>query len=545
MRDNSLEQLCAAGSISVKLQNALMRNGIYDLDKVLELKNRHFDFMNLYSFGYKCQCELESFLLSLPDSLLSDDDSVTPDGTVGRFSQPVSPLVADYLALEYDRHVSAFQTSSANAIRYKFPDYHSLDSIRLDNKGKVTYPSLNRKTKTYIDLNTLYNDFAAFYDEVLRLSDVEIIGRIVRIEFPFLADQQADFVTSYTAQHDNYPMFYLFRAYLMSSVNRYECIIRRHARLIDNKEWSLSELAKLHNLTDTRIGGIVRLRLSDLNPSLSKHCGWDAYSSLFSMPFLAEDSDICADIISQENLQCTPYSFIRMVAMVAPFRLDTFSGHLYAISGELDSKFSINNSLKAFDKLLATHRSTDQNCNVSDSIPDSLPFDVSRQAHSLLSSIISSVYGIHVSPWGQFVLKRNHIDTVAEITDILEQTGRPMHINEIHSAFLQRFPESKITAEHLRHRIRPGIHIRPIGKTSRFGLASWSDVCFSTITEALCDILASSSTSVSPRQAYTALRAKGFTTTLRSVCALLSNDSRFHNDGRGLYTVASGSSYSA
>lgn len=540
MKNFSIEQLRAAGLISVRLTNALVSNGITDLDTLLERRNDQFDFLSLPAFGLKCNFELLDFFENLPDEEPAVGEPVVSEDDCGRFSQPVSELTEYCLRMEYNRLISEFQNSSANIIRSRFPDYQSLDSIALDAKGRLAVQNFNHRTKVYRDLLKLYTDFSASFDEVMRLSDIQLRGCAVRFEFPFLLEAQADFATNYHIHNGRYPMFYILLCFLMNSNDRNVKIIRRSAALVDGKAWSSAELAKLHKLTSTRVGEIAHMRLSDINSDLAHDLGWKQYDSLFAKAYIADDDALCQEIIDSENLQCSVYSFLRLVSMVAPFRCDNFSGHDYAVSLSLSSKFSVRDSLNALRVMLNNKRTADSLGDVNDCLPDSLSSSVVRDARLLVTDIANRTMGITINPIGEFVLPRNMVDILAECRLILDHAGKPLHFNEIFDILCSRNPFTDFDKAYVRRVLFKAPHFVSLGKSGYLGLDTWPGCNVASTAELLFDILAESASPMTVNELFSALCDRGFEfmTTRRSVGAILSNDPRFSRVCYNLYSLS-------
>ncbi len=352
----------------------------------------------------------------------------------------------------------------------------------------------------------------------------ETLSRLPVLEsYPFLNDEQAEFVASYESEYGHRPIFFLMTHKLLTSGERNYVIFRQRYGFVKGQLVPISSLAEQYGLTNTAITLICERAGEKLLETLRVTADDKAaYQSLLDQPVLSQFTPGFMETMRREKLDMLPVTFASLIHTLTDtmFVLEkegkSPDGDLHhekkivvlvqrsldravdlkAYRTELKRRLSLaNNEDYVFDLRDLCVELTGERGKKAKLLADKpLPEPLREQVAMFLDYCVHFYYGITPDERHCFLWKRNHLSPKLEVEKILRDFGRVMTLQEILDEFTRRFPGSKYcNAEKLRSHIIVNDKIGSTSHRSQYGLREWDGVFFGSIRDRLIDILSHSS----------------------------------------------------
>lgn len=326
--------------------------------------------------------------------------------------------------------------------------------------------------------------FKEIYEHIVSEKE-DNISFCIKYKFPFLNEQDINFVKDFLSCHKHYPMFFISKAMLVNSNKRdFDFLCRKLGIGKYKKPQSLEEIALSHSLTRERVRQILsKLHLQEIK--LFNYEEWTSYF-LLGNSIITEGSDYYQNINKSEELNMTFEAF--GIIFCSVFKYDYVHSELEYIVDRNYSK-QIQFILNSLLHLKKQHYSTNVCLTLKDIFSDNILRD--DYLCNLIFTEICPLLEIEIKDDTLF-FEQNHIDIPAEIFNFLYSCGEPKHIDDIKEYLSNKYPNKKFSLVNLKSKIREHSSILPVGNTSKYKLKHWRNVYGGSIRDLIRDILSES-----------------------------------------------------
>ncbi|MBO4802183.1 MAG: hypothetical protein J5545_10025 [Bacteroidaceae bacterium] len=323
----------------------------------------------------------------------------------------------------------------------------------------------------------LYNFAAQSWEEYDK-------GKIKRV-FPFLSDQEIDFVINYFGNNKSLPLFMMSYRYLVTSSHRSDKVFCLLNGLYDGQISTLAEVGEKFGLTRERIRQLSCHKIDFQLSEFSRHPDWTAYRNLFTSSFITELSPKYRMIKEEESLPYDFSVFASIVCLVADFEHLQIRGKSILCSRRFASRFDFNTSFNNLEQTIKGKYSQDTIIQLSDFVKN-VDEGVRDDALRLMTYYATEILDIKLDSNGCFTMLQNRIDVSKECLKILSDNGKPMSLDAIFTEFKRRYPYHKYESpDKVRAPLLKNEHVKPLGKTSTYALDSWQNIFFGSIRDLL------------------------------------------------------------
>lgn len=421
----------------------------------------------------------------LADSLLTDDKK-------------------KLILAEFNRNVSTLSVRSRHAL-FRIVNADNIDSVVYFLNSRHYFTSLSKiGEKSDLELKGFVTQMGSSFASVLFTEDDTAKYETIIEDFPFLNTTDAQFVYSFNSAKGHFPMFFVAWKYFTGCSGKAYKLYRDYYGMGQTDFPSLDVLANKYHLTRERTRQIVttpqKLSFYGKNPLLmGKH--WKAYPFVYA-DTVTENSSGFESLASEEHLDLSFFTFCGIVNFISPKIIekkigDNDTSMTVAYSTRLRS-FKLHSALREINRLRDTGKNADVSISLHSHISGNkkywsgnayLETDKTTMAFKLMSEIICKLNIVNMDENGNMLFKANRTNYSDVIYGILNEHGKPMHIDEILVAFKEKLPEdSHNTVAALKYFIMKDGRIEPIGRTSTYKLTSWNDYSGS-IPKLIVDIL--------------------------------------------------------
>ncbi len=379
--------------------------------------------------------------------------------------------------------------------------------------GTICWGVVAERLRSFVD------EFVGCYLDWIQLDEATATRLDRQADYPYLTNEQLDFLDCYMADHGHRPIFFLMVQQLLASNERNLVLFSRHYGLADGKMTPMNALGEEYGLTRTAISlacdqvGDVLLNTLRITPEEIA-----AYAPLLSQPVLSELTPGFVETMRQERLDLPTAAFQALIHMVSNtvMVMEKEKGrkhgsdiqekkvlvlvqrtlcrtlNLTAYRTELCRRLTLaNNEDYIFDlRKMCTELDGGKGKKVRLLADKPLPKPLAEQLAMFLDYCVYHYYGIKPDKNHRFLWKRNHLSPKLEVEKILRDFNRVMTLQEILEEFTRRFPGSKYcNPEKLRSHIILNDKIGSVSHRSKYGLKEWEGVFIGSIRSRLLDIL--------------------------------------------------------
>lgn len=433
---------------------------------------------------------------------------------------------------EFNRKASALSIRSRNALlrMVNAGDADSVVSFLISDYSFTSMDKIGQKSN--VELKGFTSQMGEFFAKVLSKEDDKAKYAAVMEDFPFLNTVDAEFVYNFKTSAGHYPMFFVAWKYFTFSVTRAGKLYRDYYGMGFTDFASLDELANEYHLTKERVRQIVTFPQKqsryDKNPLLVEE-QWKAYPCIYSNIVTKANSGFLS-LASEEHLGLSFFSFCGIVNFVSPKTIEkvtvgTGKPMIVAYSTDLRN-FKLHSALREIVRLRDIGKNSDVSISLSTHIAGNerywsrntnLETSKTAMACKLLSEIIRELDMANMDEDGNLLFKANKPNYSDVIYGILNEHGKPMHIDEILAAFKQKLPQDKHdTVTAMRYFMTRDERIEPIGKTATYKLTAWN-VYSGSIPRLLVEILLTHNTPIETSQLVEEALSYRNTSTKRSI----------------------------
>lgn len=539
----NIETLIHYNLISIRTYNCLKKTGLFTIADIFEYaggKHNLIKLLDIRNFGRKSLAELIDILDSIKDGITIENtaESTTEIDAnaelLNDFVRKYNELIKDEIyksTIEYNYEVLR-RPLSAKAIYCLDNDFASILDV-LCLYFTILDTSLSKYAKkTSIELKEFIISLFDCVSTIIKCANNEdnrkSLGlQLIKNIFPFLQDDEVEFVYDFKERNSHLPMFYLLYYFITRNTSRYASLTCRFYG-IDQEPEDLDEISYKLGLSRERCRQLIATNeLKD--SSILKAKEWNNYDFLDDI--LVYNTFNHTQILESEGLGCLSMSaFVGLCSCLKQIKYCKIKRNTtkrYYISELLFRCFDFKNCIKDIENTLNKRCTQDIILPLSAFI-DSYwvkepPFSASKVEDAIIY-ILKNDYGICIGEDRTLHIKHNAIDRKEEIYKILEENGSPMHISQIMNALKLRNDELSIaTTEQVKGDIQRHPEIVPLGKSSSYALKEWK-LYTGTIRDLLYDILSNESTPISIEELYNKVSQIYPNTSIKSITSTMASD---------------------
>lgn len=431
-----------------------------------------------------------------------------------------------------DKHLPSFE---------KFLPYlDKSNNCLLDELSKY----ICRTSKTLVEIIDLCSRIRDKFSKIEQYDNHALTLSSLKCQYPFLVMKQRDFVARFLNQYGKIPHFYLLYQYLnaiCSSHNEESRGIRIYCQyygLFDGIERSLDEIAIRKRLSRERIRQLSTIK--EVRKVLKREFPIDIneYVNLLNKPIIYSNDIDFLQLKEIQNLNFDFRAFGIMFCIYADFRYINYRDFEIIISNRLFKSKPIEKILETIIYKATLRHPKDECVSIYEFIPKSSKYIVEKK--ELLYKALKTIIPSNIEFCDDIIIyKQNCIDVTSELVAILEENGKPMFLQELFTAFKQKYPEHKYDNPYkLRANIRKPI--KAIGKQSKYGLEYWSDVYWGSIRDLLIECIENSEDPVHIDKLLNVVIIHYPNTNIKNIASSLSSDEldRFVQFEGGFYGLA-------
>ena len=474
----------------LKIYGDLQRDGNLQLRKrYLYFVNRVLSFLLSNNLTFVTLYELFSNIRNI---LINNIDHFSLEDEITYFLSPVQRIAIENCF----KKLCAQLSPRANRVQKEvFPSYiecvsyfHERNLESLEALLLRIFTSKNSKTvQEIIEFVYSYRRYVTLFID----SDIKSQEWLYKDEFPFLANDEIEFMNNYMKNHNSYPLIHILYIYLRNTDNRNEKIYCYYKGLLDGCTHTLKQTANYFGIARERARQVLAKNPLIDSPIL-EYNDWKNYKDLFSVPFITESSPQFRMIREEEELTFGFDIFAIIIPLVAAYKDYCILNNHFLVNNSLIDVLGVDKIIKEIETIINGKYTRDTSFNLTDFIRD-VPDYYKNDALLLYTHIISNIYGKSVKE-DVFVMAQNKLDVSLEVYKILSQNGKPMHIDEIFEAFNNLYPNHKYKDPNsLRRVLLKNAHVISIKNTSTYALDSWN-VFAGGVRDRIKELLVESST---------------------------------------------------
>lgn len=491
------------GIISVRLFNCLYHNlefsTVGDILDYINTSGSIYKFLTIRNFGQKSFLELQELLRQVENSseedIKCDTENDQEESPINEFTLRYNELIKNNIyktSIEryYNSSKEKLSVRAVHVLEENFKSilevaclyFEGVDIGKLKNCGKKTYDDLNPF------ITNLYAYISSLFTEDSREAEIILLGN----SYPFLSENEVEFVMDYKTRTSHLPMFYILYHYLIKSSSRCDRIFCRYYGLNGEPE-DLRDISASLDISFERCRQLLaNNKIKD--SSLCSSENWTYYNFLDNTLFY--NNYDYKSILDNEGLGHLPLlafaGFCSLVKNVKVCKMGKVSGRKYVVSEKFYNSFDLKGCIKDIESTLNKRCTEDINLPISffiDSYWLNEPtFDVS-EVEDIIIYILKEDYGVELGEDRILHIQQNSIDRSEEIYRIIEGHGEPMHLEQIRECLILRYPElCEMTIEQTRSYAYKHPHIVSLGKSSTYAIDKW-ELYTGTIRDLLYDIL--------------------------------------------------------
>ena len=539
----NIETLIHNNLISIRTYNCLKKTGLFTIADIFEYaggKHNLIKLLDIRNFGRKSLTELIDILDSIKNGISIENtaESTTEIDanaeSLDNFVIKYNELVKDEIyksVIEYNYEVYR-RPLSARANHHLDRDFASILDVlclyfTLQDSSVIEYGK-----QTSMELTKFVTSFYNFVSSIIKSSNVEnnhkILGlQLIKNIYPFLQDDEVEFVYDFKERNSHLPMFYLLYYFITRNTSRYASLTCRFYG-IDQEPEDLDEISYKLGLSRERCRQLIATNeLKD--SSILKAKEWNNYDFLDDI--LVYNTFSHTQILESERLEGLSISafagLCSLIKQIEVCKIKRNSTKKYYLSEQLYTCFDFKNCIRDIENTLTKRCTQDIILPLStfiDSYWIKEPTFGASKVEDAIIYILKNDYGICIGEDRTLHIMHNAIDRKEEIYKILEENGSPMHISQIMNALKLRNDELSIaTTEQVKADIQRHPEIVPLGRSSSYAIKEWN-LYTGTIRDLLYDILSNESTPISIEELYKKVSQIYPNTSIKSITSTMASD---------------------
>lgn len=363
----------------------------------------------------------------------------------------------------------------------------------------------------------------AYSEEAYSDKDVRLQARIAHA-FPWLSAADQRFVFLFHQDNDSMPLFYVMLQLLRNSGGRALEIYAMVNGIKDGIKHTLEDVAAEIALTRERVRQLFEKGHRISKETIERYICWGDYISLMDSNYITALSPKYRMIQEEERLPEDFGVFCALLTLMGDFDMIRIGEKIVAVHRRIRPYVYVKHIRNQLIQISQKRHSEDAVFDLHSfvtAVPESLREDVFR----IVCLVATTYTDMPFDEDWKVAIKQNYVDITGEAFKILESNGHPMSLEDIFMQFKQRYPGHKYTEpEQLRLWILKHDNIKPIGKTSTYGLTTWQRVFYGNIRDLLRQTLDASPRPIHINQLEAIAKQYFPTTNAKSISSSMSQD---------------------
>lgn len=466
--------------------------------------------------------------------------SLEDEGLFKEYNLPNSlpKNIKEVVVKAYESKVSSLSVRARRVQQKKmqtFADAFKYFGMPAKQFDKMLFPGQTMK-KTSAELFGFIQDFKSIFIQYLTLNDKEMATKRVEELFPFLLKKQQEFVCEFHVQYGHYPMFYVLKQYVTNSDNRDDYIFAMLNGLFDGVPRTLEEIGQVMELTKERVRQVAS---NGPSKEILSSLEWKKYD-VVSFDAIFPDSQVYHNILNTEKVDVSFKAFGNICSYIFPFVIKRTNGFYFLLSKQYNYSKTISRLFRNIERMARAKYSTTYRYNI-DPLITSVHKANRESFKRIMLSVIYEAYGLEYDDNNNVIFLKNRISVGDELCSILNSFGKPMSLDELFYAIKNKLPNIKYEdPSQIRSYLLNNDKIKPIGKTSTYGLSTWDNVFYGSIRDLVVKVLDMKNEPVSLDDIMEQIIAVFPNTNKKSVASSLSSDpaERFVSFSGGYYGLS-------
>lgn len=407
------------------------------------------------------------------------------------------------IAKEYKKLLSITSVQCRNAIENNIKDYREFLTYEGRERDFYNFHQVGRKCVE--EMSYLLRSFKTEYARILKNGNDSAKVEILYSKFPYLNENDIEFINRYELKYQHLPMFYILCRYYENTSNRNAQIFASYYGLTDNPIYSLEGLSKKYKISRERIRQLlikISYSTDDNYRKLMEKSLWQCYG-IESVNFQTPQKTLYYNLCKEEQVDFSFFTYCKILSLfknitiinisesgkvlssleVDKYRVEDIKFKTYAC----DSRYSYFNYAYAMyevKRLLRVQTSVDVKIPIYDYFitnsdywinNDCLKETGSRSLLQFFEVLVKDTLGVNVENH-YLILKANTLDYSEIMYKILKEHGESMSLYDIFRKFKESYPESKFNeAKQIKPHLYKDSRIKNLGRTSYYTLIEWKE----------------------------------------------------------------------
>ena len=316
----------------------------------------------------------------------------------------------------------------------------------------------------------------------------------ISVEYPFLNEDEVEFVYNFMNDEGRYPVFFLARRFIQASQQRGVRAYARYNGIIGRFE-SLSDIAKDLSVTFERVRQLSKIDVDKLNSMAWDAGRWAALPG-FDRNFMTAASLDWKRVSEAEHVEdMSFYAALSLISLMRPIVIVSLNRDgrransrrnavaeweepfiLFAHDAAI-TDVNFVDMIRTLAHDVSLTRTRDLHFSMSKLIGEwtkkPLPPELQAQVQDLMTEVLPVLPDVGVDGDDIFI-RANHINYVDDIYDILQQRDEAMTIDEIYDVFRKMHPDDHHTnSTFLRSYMLADDRFEAVGRKSTYQLREW------------------------------------------------------------------------
>lgn len=417
------------------------------------------------------------------------EDKVENFSYVDKFAYFFTPIQKELFIAEYQSALIKASVRTNNVANRYFLNIITVVGLLEDPihslSGNKNLPAIisSNKSRTKIELTQILLHLKDKFDDIFQLEESSIQMFSIKKDYPFLINSQRTFILEFEQEFGYKPYFYILLNYLRVASNddRNIRIFCKHFGVLGPAQ-SLANIGNQENISSERVRQIIDKGIKNIQNIVEIDIS--KYKHIIDKQFFLSDDYDYLELIKRERLTCSFIAFGELLKIFAPFEVISFDTLEIIKSTNLFERKSLSKIIEHITKYNRERKAEDKVVPFTYFYPK-----INDREQALLTIVINYIDNPKILIYENcLIFKQTYIDTKLEIIKILEEHGEPMFLDEIFEQFKIKYPEHKYnSANQLRASMKPPI--KAVGKQSKYGLDTWSNINWGSIRDILIECL--------------------------------------------------------
>jgi glutaredoxin len=515
----TIRDLFNTNRISARAYNCCSNASLETLYDIISYYNKGKSFMRIRNLGHLTAVELENLckeIIPQINHFKIDQSNTFKESSENEEKETHSLTEEALIEAKYSELINCCSVRTFNALKNFSAEVFIQSHLYKHNNELFNLKNIGKKSVD--EIIALKSKFKSFIEEINKESHLELTKYEAKNKFDDLSENA--FIHDFYKKSSHFPMLWIFEQKILSE-RKLEIEIFNNSFCVFNnyQKQTLNQIGLKYNLSRERIRQIrndvfsnffeiTHIKPNKFNKLFSHKEDWIyLYESIKTNDIIYQDSIEIQNHLKDENCKFTSEFVMHIIVNLFRDNYTLYSGfnlskrdkiwhNTFLIKNEFSAIFDIEKMREEFSNTIMNNE-TDYLLDIEDYIANSqcwIKYDYSKT-----NNIISIVRVILLYEFQLYsddivglikIPSNRESKPMAVIYKILQQNGKPMHIDEIFEEFKIILPEHKFTdASQLRSHLQRHEAISYRNRKSVYTLKEWNHIKSGTIRDAISEFL--------------------------------------------------------